>query len=116
MTVSSQCSRILVITGSKIQQGAVMLPAGPVTLPADWTGPGTIALVSHPSQGSIMVIQTEGTQIVTDSTGNSILSLDVSSIGIPYSIPVSISGLFFKVHVKKIWTQVHEECLVHTGV
>lgn len=72
---------------SKVQEEAVMLPAGPVTLSGDWAGPGTIALVSHPTLGGITVIQTEGTQIVTtDSTGNSVLSLEGSTIGIPFSI------------------------------
>ncbi|KAF7666941.1 hypothetical protein LDENG_00086410 [Lucifuga dentata] len=84
--------------GDKVQTSTIMVPAEPVTLPADWTSQGTIALVSHSSLGGITVIHTEmpaGTKIqpivTTDATGASIISLDGSAITGPFSLPVSMS-------------------------
>lgn len=79
---TTQCQTTMVTTES-------------VTLPPDWTSHGAIALVSH---NGITVIHTEvpaGTQIqpviATNSAGTSVISLDPSSIPVPFSIPVSMS-------------------------
>ncbi|XP_029902611.1 GDNF-inducible zinc finger protein 1 isoform X2 [Myripristis murdjan] len=84
--------------GTKTQAEAIVVPAEPVTIPADWTSHGTIALVSHGALGGITVIHTEvppGTQIqpivTTDSTGASVISLDGSAISVPFSLPVSMA-------------------------
>ncbi|KAG7240188.1 hypothetical protein INR49_027228 [Caranx melampygus] len=76
----------------------VLLVLLPVTIPSEWTSHGAIALVSHSTLGGITVIHTEvppGTQIqpimTTDSTGASVISLDGSSISVPFSIPVSMA-------------------------
>lgn len=64
----------------------------PVTISGDWTGSGTIALVS-----GLTVIQTEvpsGTlQPLVTSDGTSVISLDASAIGmpVPFSIPISVA-------------------------
>lgn len=72
-----------------------MVQTESVTLPSDWASHGAIALVSH---GGITVIHTEvpaGAQIqpilAATSAGTSIISLDSSSIPVPFSIPVSVS-------------------------
>uniref|UniRef100_UPI003AAB9386 uncharacterized protein gzf1 n=1 Tax=Centroberyx gerrardi TaxID=166262 RepID=UPI003AAB9386 len=84
--------------GVKAQAEAIVVPAEPVSLSADWTGHGTIALVSHGALGGITVIHTEvppGTQIqpivTTDSTGASVISIDGSAISVPFSLPVSMA-------------------------
>ncbi|KAJ3583050.1 hypothetical protein NHX12_034518 [Muraenolepis orangiensis] len=85
-------------TPPQAQAEAIVVPGQPVTLPADWATHGTIALVSHGPLGGITVIHTEmppGTQlqplVTTDATGNSIISLDGSTIAVPFSIPVSMA-------------------------
>lgn len=83
---------------AKAQAETVMVPAEPVTFSADWASSSTIALVSHNALGGFTVIQTEmppGTQIqpivTTDSTGASVISLDGSTISVPFSLPVSMA-------------------------
>lgn len=75
-----------------------VVSAEPVTLPSDWTGHGAIALFSHGTLGGITVIHTEvppGTQlqpvVTTDTSGTGIISLDGSTIPVPFSIPVSVA-------------------------
>ncbi|CAN9507674.1 unnamed protein product [Ophioblennius macclurei] len=75
---------------------SVQIPAGQVTLPADWTSHGAIALVSH---GGITVIHTDvpsGTHlqpiVTTDATGANVISIDGSAIQVPFSIPVTVSA------------------------
>uniref|UniRef100_A0A8D2ZVD0 GDNF-inducible zinc finger protein 1 n=3 Tax=Scophthalmus maximus TaxID=52904 RepID=A0A8D2ZVD0_SCOMX len=82
----------------KTNTDSIVVPAGPVTLPSEWTSHGTIALVSHGALGGITVIHTEmppGTQIqpimTTDGTGANVISLDGSAIPVPFSIPVSMA-------------------------
>ncbi|XP_071334868.1 GDNF-inducible zinc finger protein 1 [Trachinotus anak] len=82
----------------KTNNDSTVISAEPVTLPAEWTSHGAIALVSHGALGGITVIHTEmppGTQIqpimTTDSTGASVISLDGSTIPVPFSIPVSMA-------------------------
>ncbi|XP_056261617.1 GDNF-inducible zinc finger protein 1 [Seriola aureovittata] len=82
----------------KTNNDSTVVSAEPVTLPSEWTSHGTIALVSHGALGGITVIHTEvppGTQIqpimTTDSTGASVISLDGSTIPVPFSIPVSMA-------------------------
>ncbi|XP_051264577.1 GDNF-inducible zinc finger protein 1 [Dicentrarchus labrax] len=82
----------------KTHTDSIVVPGEPVTLPSEWTTHGAIALVSHGTLGGITVIHTEvppGTQIqplvTTDATGASVISLDGSSIPVPFSIPVSMS-------------------------
>ncbi|XP_072296230.1 uncharacterized protein gzf1 [Eucyclogobius newberryi] len=69
-----------------------------VTVPPNWASHGAIALVSHAALGGITVIHTEipaGTKLQpvvnTDSTGASVLSLDNSSITVPFSIAASVA-------------------------
>lgn len=82
----------------KTSSDPTVVSAEPVTIPSEWTSHGAIALVSHGALGGITVIHTEvpaGTQIqpimTTDSTGASVISLDGSSISVPFSIPVSMA-------------------------
>ncbi|XP_036437649.1 GDNF-inducible zinc finger protein 1 [Colossoma macropomum] len=76
-------------------QEIVTVSEEPVTIAGDWTGPGTIALVSHGALGSLTVIQTEvpaGTQLqpIVTADGASVISLDSSAVGIPVTVPFSI--------------------------
>lgn len=82
----------------KTNNDSTVAPAEPVAISSEWTSHGAIALVSHGALGGITVIHTEvppGTQIqpimTTDSTGTSVISLDGSSISVPFSIPVSMA-------------------------
>ncbi|KAM9840149.1 uncharacterized protein gzf1 [Aulostomus maculatus] len=82
----------------KTQTDPIMVPAEPVTLSSEWPGHGAIALVSHSTLGGITVIHTDvppGTQIqpivTTDSTGASVISLDSSTLPVPFTIPVSMA-------------------------
>uniref|UniRef100_A0AAY5KSK3 GDNF inducible zinc finger protein 1 n=1 Tax=Esox lucius TaxID=8010 RepID=A0AAY5KSK3_ESOLU len=81
--------------GARLQEGAVLVPGEPITLSANWGDPGTIALVSHPTLGEFTVIQTEmssGTQLPIVTTGADVISLDGSTVSVPFSIPVSMSS------------------------
>ncbi|XP_066532540.1 GDNF-inducible zinc finger protein 1 [Hoplias malabaricus] len=76
-------------------QEIVTVSEEPVTIPGDWSSPGTIALVSHTALGSLTVIQTEvpaGTQLqpIVTADGASVISLDSSAVGIPVTVPFSI--------------------------
>lgn len=82
----------------KTNNDSAVAPAEPVAISSEWTSHGAIALVSHGALGGITVIHTEvppGTQIqpimTTDGTGTSVISLDGSSISVPFSIPVSMA-------------------------
>ncbi|KAM4632955.1 uncharacterized protein gzf1 [Polymixia lowei] len=78
--------------GGKAQAEAIVVPAEPVTLSADWTSHGTIALVSHGALGGITVFHTEvppGTQLQPIGTGASVISIDGSTISVPFSLPVA---------------------------
>ncbi|KAM9704306.1 uncharacterized protein gzf1 [Menidia menidia] len=86
------------VEAAKIPTESIVVPAEPVTLPSDWTGHGAIALVSHGALGSITVFHTEvppGTQmqpvVATNGLGANLISLDGSTIRVPFSIPVSVS-------------------------
>ncbi|XP_029352010.1 GDNF-inducible zinc finger protein 1 [Echeneis naucrates] len=83
---------------SKTDNDSTVVSAESVTIPSDWTSHGTIALVSQGPLSGITVIHTEvppGAQIqpimATDSTGASVISLDGSTIPVPFSIPMSLS-------------------------
>ncbi|KAL0967724.1 hypothetical protein UPYG_G00256090 [Umbra pygmaea] len=83
-------------TEARLQEGTVVVPGKPITLSANWGDPGTIALVSHPTLGEFTVIQTEmsgGTQLPMVSTGAGVISLDGSTVSVPFSIPVSMSSI-----------------------
>lgn len=100
-TVRKSVSNAVVGTpgaAAKINTDSTVVSAEPVTLPSDWTSHGAIALVSHGALGGITVIHTEvppGMQIqpivTTDTTGAGIISLDGSTIPVPFSIPVSLA-------------------------
>ncbi|KAJ8009521.1 hypothetical protein DPEC_G00089740 [Dallia pectoralis] len=79
---------------ARLQEGTVLVPGEPITLSANWGDPGTIALVSHPTLGEFTVIQTDmsGTQLPTVTTGADVISLDGSTVSVPFSIPVSMSS------------------------
>ncbi|XP_024276618.1 GDNF-inducible zinc finger protein 1 [Oncorhynchus tshawytscha] len=85
--------------GGRLQEGTILVPGEPITLSASWGDPGTIALVSHTTLGGFTVIQTEmpaGTQlpiVTTDCTGASVISLDGSTVSVPFTIPVSMSSI-----------------------
>lgn len=85
--------------GGRLQEGTILVPGDPITLSASWGDPGTIALVSHTTLGGFTVIQTEmpaGTQlpmVTTDGTGASVISLDGSTVSVPFTIPVSMSSI-----------------------
>ncbi|CAB1343210.1 unnamed protein product [Coregonus sp. 'balchen'] len=85
--------------GGRLQEGTILVPGEPITLSANWGDPGTIALVSHTTLGGFTVIQTEmpaGTQlpiVTTDGTGASVISLDGSTVSVPFTIPVSMSSI-----------------------
>ncbi|XP_017539155.1 GDNF-inducible zinc finger protein 1 [Pygocentrus nattereri] len=81
--------------GEPKSQEIITVSEEPVTIAGDWTGPGTIALVSHGTLGSLTVIQTEvpaGTQLqpIVTADGASVISLDSSAVGIPVTVPFSI--------------------------
>lgn len=83
---------------AKTNTDSTVVSAEPVALPSEWTSHGAIALVSHGALGGITVIHTEvppGTQIqpivTTDTAGAGIISLDGSTIPVPFSIPVSMA-------------------------
>ncbi|CAL8315850.1 unnamed protein product [Merluccius merluccius] len=75
-------------TQPQAQAEALMVPGQPVTLPADWATHGTIALVSHDSLGGITVIHTE---MPPGATGTNVISLDGSTIAVPFALPVSMA-------------------------
>lgn len=76
-------------SSDKTHTDSILVPAGPVPLPPEWTTHGAITLVSH---GEITVIHA-GTQIqpivTTEDTETRVISLDASAI--PFSIPMSIA-------------------------
>lgn len=71
----------------KSQSDPIVVSAEPVALPADWTS-GAIAVVSHGTVGEIAVIHADETQIqpMVTSDGVGIISLDGSTIPVPYSV------------------------------
>lgn len=82
----------------KAHSESILVPAGPVPLPPEWTTHGAITLVSHGNSGEITVIHTDmtpGTQIqpivTTGNTEAPVISLDASAIPLPFSIPISIA-------------------------
>lgn len=82
----------------KSHPDSILVPAGPVPLPPEWTTHGAITLVSHGTSGEITVIHTDmtpGTQIqpivTTEDTETRVISLEESAIPVPFSIPMSIA-------------------------
>lgn len=82
----------------KIHTDAILVPAGPVPLPPEWTTHGAITLVSHGTSGEITVIHTDmstGTQmqpiVTTEDTETRVIALSTSAIPVPFSIPVSLA-------------------------
>lgn len=80
-------------SSDKTHTDSILVPAGPVPLPPEWTTHGAITLVSH---GEITVIHAgmaAGNQIqpivTTEDTETRVISLDASAI--PFSIPMSIA-------------------------
>lgn len=97
-TLRKSVSNAAVGTPGAATKTNTVVSAEPVTLPPEWTSHGAIALVSHGALGGITVIHTEvppGTQlqpiVTTDTTGTGIISLDGSTIPVPFSIPVSVA-------------------------
>lgn len=85
-------------TSDKIHTDSILVPAGPVALPPEWTTHGAITLVSHGTSGEITVIHTDmrpGTQmqpiVTTEDTETRVISLDASAIPVPFSIPMSLA-------------------------
>lgn len=87
-------------SSDKAHSGSILVPAGPVSLPPEWTTHGAITLVSHGNSGEITVIHTDmtpGTQIqpivTTEDTETHVISLDASAIPLPFSIahPIPLS-------------------------
>lgn len=82
----------------KAHTDSILVPAGPVPLPPEWTTHGAITLVSHGNSGEITVIHTDmtpGTQIqpivTTEDAETRVISLEASAIPLPFSIPISIA-------------------------
>lgn len=82
----------------KTPTDSILVPAGPVPIPPEWTTHGAITLVSHGSSGEITVIHTDmtpGTQIqpivTTEDAETRVISLETSAIPVPFSIPMSIA-------------------------
>lgn len=85
-------------SSGKAHTDSVLVPAGPVPLPAEWAAHGAITLVSHGNSGEITVIHTDmasGTQIQplvsTEDTETRVISLETTAIPLPFSIPISIA-------------------------
>lgn len=85
-------------SSGKIHTDSILVPAGPVPLPPEWTTHGAITLVSHGTSGEITVIHTDmtpGTQmqpvVTTGDTETRVISLDASAIPVPFSIPLSLA-------------------------
>lgn len=85
-------------SSGKAPSNSILVPAGPVPLPPEWTAHGAITLVSHGSSGEITVIHTDmapGTQIqplvTTEDTEARVISLEASAIPLPFSIPITIA-------------------------
>ncbi|KAG1938466.1 GDNF-inducible zinc finger protein 1 [Pimephales promelas] len=77
-------------------QEVLTVSGEPVTISGDWAVPGTIALVSQNALGGLTVIQTEvpaGTQLqpLVTTDGTSLISLGASPVGMPVTVPFSIS-------------------------
>lgn len=106
-TVPEDATEAAAITGDgmeavdsseKIHTDSILVPAGPVPLPPEWTTHGAITLVSHGTSGEITVIHTDmtpGTQmqpiVTTEGTETRVISLDASAIPVPFSIPMSLA-------------------------
>lgn len=85
-------------SSGKIHTDSILVPAGSVPLPPEWTTHGAITLVSHGTSGEITVIHTDmapGTQmqpiVTTEDTETRVISLDASAIPVPFSIPMSLA-------------------------
>lgn len=85
-------------SSDKAHSDSILVPAGPVPLPPEWTTHGAITLVSHGNSGEITVIHTDmapGTEIqpivTTEDTETRVISLEGSAIPLPFSIPISIA-------------------------
>lgn len=81
----------VVDSSDKIHTDSILVPAGPVPLPPEWTTHGAITLVSHGTSGEITVIHTDmtpGTQmqpiLTTEDT-------ETRVIPVPFSIPLSLA-------------------------
>lgn len=75
----------------KIHTGSILVPAGQVPLPPEWTTHGAITLVSHGTSGEITVIHTDmtpGTQIQPILTTE---DTETRVIPVPFSIPMSLA-------------------------
>lgn len=78
-------------SSDKIHADSILVPAGPVPLPPEWTTHGAIALVSHGTSGEITVIHTDmtpGTQIQPILTTE---DTETRIIPVPFSIPLSLA-------------------------
>lgn len=85
-------------SSDKIHTDSILVPAGPVPLPPEWTTHGAITLVSHGTSGEITVIHTDMTPrtqmqpiVTTEDTETRVISLDASAIPVPFTIPMSLA-------------------------